>query len=152
MIDKEYILSKATGVEDQFEPAVYVLMDGDEIVYVGKSTNPYGRICSHLSDKIFDKFTILHAKDFLIEDNEFAKTYPCFEELLIMKFDPKYNKSIVGLVYINSNNIKRETGLGKREIKRLVLKYKIGYAVLHGIIYYVRKDIYEAIDKESNNE
>jgi hypothetical protein len=152
VVDKDAILKKAVSVEGKINPSVYALIDGNEIVYVGKSTNPYSRIGTHLLDKKFDKFAILHGEDFSIEDEEFNKLYQHFEELLIMKFKPKYNQSIDCLIYVSPDKLKKETGLGKTEINKLVTKYKIGYSVLQGLIYYLRIDIQEAFEKEYGNE
>ena len=143
---------KAVNVEGNLNPSVYVLLDGNEIVYVGKSTNPYVRIGVHFSDKKFDKFAILNAEDFSVEDNEFVDLYPYFEELLIMKYKPKYNKSINCLIYASFDTVKRETGLGKRELKKLISKYKISSTDLQDFDYYSRSDIQEAFEKEFGNE
>jgi len=152
MVDKDAILKKAVNVEGNLNPSVYVLLDDNEIVYVGKSTNPYGRIGVHFSDKKFDKFAILNAEDFSVEDNEFVDLYPYFEELLIMKYKPKYNKSINCLIYASFDTVKRETGLGKRELKKLISKYKISSTDLQDFDYYSRSDIQEAFEKEFGNE
>ncbi len=152
MINKDYILKKAINVQRKFNPSVYVLLDGDEIVYVGKSTNPYGRIGAHMADKKFDKFTILCNEDFSVEESEFAELYPYFEEILIMKYKPKYNKSIDCLIYVSYEIINREIGLSKYEFRKLVSKYKINYTLLKDLVYYPRKDIQDAIDAEANNE
>ncbi len=152
MINKDDILKKAINVDSKFTPSVYVLLDCDEIVYVGKSTNPYNRMGTHLSNKKFDKFTILHAEDFSVEDSVFDDLYSYFEELLIMKFKPKYNISIDCLIYASFDTINRETGMSKWEFKKLISKYKINHSVLNGLVYYKRKDIQDAIDAEAHNE
>jgi len=152
MVDKDAILEKAVSFKGKLNPAVYVLLDGNEIVYVGKSTNPYGRIGTHLSDKKFDKFAILNAKDFSVDDNEFVDLYPYFEELLIMKYKPKYNKSIDCLIYVSFDMVKREVGLSKFEFRKLISKYKIKHSMLHDLVYYRRCDIQDALNKEFGNE
>ena len=149
MINKESIIENAVCVKDKIGPAVYILLDGDEIVYVGKSVNPYSRIGVHLSNKKFDKFTILDNKHFLMDVKDFDIMYPYFEEYLIIKFNPKYNKNIDCLVYASNKMIKKEYGVGAWKLRRLVSEHNINSYDLHGLNYYARSDIQNAIDKES---
>jgi len=64
-------------------PGVYILMQGDEVVYVGQSVNPSARLGKHTQDKIFDKA-------YLIPTNNLLET----EAIYINKFKPKYNKRL----------------------------------------------------------
>lgn len=64
-------------------PGVYILMHGDEVVYVGQSINPSVRLGQHTQDKIFDKA-------YLIPTNNLLET----EAQYINKFKPKYNKRL----------------------------------------------------------
>ena len=59
---------------------VYLLFFKDEIVYIGQSINPNGRIGSHIRDKIFDGYRILPTN---------RRLY--WEKILIKKYKPKYN-------------------------------------------------------------
>ena len=67
-----------------FRPCIYVLFDGDEIVYIGQSKSPYSRLSSHQKDKHFNAVRLL----------------PClkhrmnyWEKKLIKKYSPKLNKT-----------------------------------------------------------
>jgi predicted GIY-YIG superfamily endonuclease len=64
-------------------PGVYILMQGDEVVYVGQSVNPSARLGKHTQDKVFDKA-------YLIPTNNLLET----EAIYINKFKPKYNKRL----------------------------------------------------------
>jgi hypothetical protein len=64
-------------------PGVYILMQGDEVVYVGQSINPSARLGQHTQDKLFDKA-------YLIPTNDLLET----EAIYINMFKPKYNKRL----------------------------------------------------------
>ena len=72
--------------DDVIRPGVYLLFWGDEIVYVGQSIHPYGRITQHDKEKLksFDSFRILHCR----ADNLYY-----WERKLIRRFVPKYNRT-----------------------------------------------------------
>ena len=152
MINKKLIIEHAVYVKDKIRPSIYILLDGDEIVYVGRSVNPYNRIGVHLSNKKFDQFTILNNKHFSMDVKNFDALYPYLEEYLIIKFNPKYNKNIDCLVYISSKMIKKEYGIGAWERRRLVSEHGISGYELHGLIYYARNDIQNAIDNRNEVE
>jgi len=75
-------------VTDAVKIGVYFLLDEDEIVYIGQSTNIYRRLSSHLSLKKF-KFTKFAYLEFPINllSNEEVK--------YIKKFKPKYNTNFL---------------------------------------------------------
>ncbi len=72
--------------DDVIRPGVYLLFWGEEIVYVGQSIHPYGRIHQHDKEKLksFDSFRILHCRE---------KHLNYWERKLIRRFDPKYNRT-----------------------------------------------------------
>ena len=59
---------------------VYKLMDGDEVVYVGKTANPQQRVTQHRADKKFDRVFVSQC----IEADRVEKE-------LIGHYKPKYN-------------------------------------------------------------
>lgn len=63
-------------------PVVYLLMDGNEVVYIGSTINPATRWNAHLKDKKFD--TVLYYED----EERFRQV----EERFIKAFQPRYNK------------------------------------------------------------
>jgi len=67
-----------------FTPSVYLLTRHDEVVYVGQSINPVGRMYTHKKDKEFDGFRILKCR----EDRMLY-----WEGKLINYYQPKYNKT-----------------------------------------------------------
>lgn len=84
-----YVQFVACGYEGWFErrrvpdSVVYVLFDGDEIVYVGQSTNLYHRLWFHAQDgKQFDSWARVEVPEDVRLD---------IEKALIYHLDPKYN-------------------------------------------------------------
>lgn len=61
--------------------AIYLLIDDDEIVYVGKTQNGLKRIVQHTNKK-FNKFGFIE-----FDQNELDY----YEDFYIMKYQPKYN-------------------------------------------------------------
>lgn len=65
---------------------VYILKDKGSIVYVGKSTDVCVRLNSHAKDKEFDEVFIIETED--------KRSQDFCENSLILKYKPKYNKSL----------------------------------------------------------
>jgi len=65
-----------------FTPSVYLLTRHDEVVYVGQSINPVGRMYTHKRDKKFDGFRILKCR---------ADRMLYWEDKLINHYKPVYN-------------------------------------------------------------
>jgi len=73
-------MNKNTGL---IESGVYLLLDKEEIVYIGESGGLYSRIGSHQKKKVFNSFRILPCK-------QSRRKY--WEKVLIKKYKPKYNR------------------------------------------------------------
>lgn len=63
---------------------IYVLFDGDEVVYVGQSRNVHGRIGNHVVEgvKKFDRFAVVEVEADLLD---------YLESKYILALQPKYN-------------------------------------------------------------
>lgn len=61
--------------------AIYILYDEDEVVYVGQTTNGLTRLLNH-GNKKYNKFSFIEKEE---------KDLDYYEDLYIMKFQPKYN-------------------------------------------------------------
>lgn len=86
-LDLEKLVKHKPG--RQLVKAIYFLYDGDELVYVGKTTiHPSDRINCHIADKNknFDSYSVVELNHFSNDQLMVA------EELFILRFDPKYNK------------------------------------------------------------
>ena len=66
------------------KPSVYLLYDKGALVYVGQSKTPEGRVLQHRGSKTFDSFKILRCR---------PDRRKYWEDVLMSKFRPKYNKS-----------------------------------------------------------
>lgn len=92
---------------------IYCLWLGDLLVYIGQSESIMERIFKHKYEKEFDGFTF-----FVCEKHELNEV----EAQLILEHQPLYNRSIpVNKDFISYNQIKRQYGFSKPEIKRMVL-------------------------------
>lgn len=79
-----YANQAKTGYPDRnYAYLVYVLIDNNKIVYVGRSTNLKARLRQHRKDKVFDRFEY----KICANHNEMKD----LEALLIQQFKPKYN-------------------------------------------------------------
>lgn len=65
---------------------VYILKQDDTIVYVGKSTDVCVRLNTHAKEKDFDEVYIIETED--------KRSQDFCENSLILKYKPKYNKSV----------------------------------------------------------
>ncbi len=64
------------------EAGVYLLWDGDVVVYVGRTTHLFSRVTSHHQDKEFDRVQFVKLP---------AKKHDIYEMELIKTLNPKYN-------------------------------------------------------------
>ena len=84
--DNFFVSKKRQYVDQVMRPAIYVLYQGAEVVYVGQSSNVFSRLATHKKEakKDFDSFRILYCR-------HNRMTY--WERRLIKKYEPKYNIS-----------------------------------------------------------
>lgn len=81
---------------------VYFLKRGEDIVYVGKSTNIFTRLNGH-NDKSYNRVCVQYYKD--------SKSCSYAEDYFILRFKPEYNKSV------NLANAKKAKGLREDKSK-----------------------------------
>ena len=104
---------------------VYALWKDDEIIYVGKSINVIPRVSTHLKDKDFDSYSYIE----LNGKNEMD----FIESRLILKLQPKLNKTLPTEGYISLKRIRKLIrGLSEKH------KYDRKYYVPN-----IRKKLYE---------
>ena len=84
-ISHKDILANRRPIDFFLGPAIYFLLDKDEIVYVGRSKNAMSRIQTHQKDKYFDSYAI-----FPVDKNRLIDT----EIAMIALYRPRYNKAI----------------------------------------------------------
>jgi len=82
LLNIEDILNNAITFERK--ACVYFLINNDKVVYVGKTHDINNRLCSHLKDKIFNKYYYFECKE---------ESLNLLEGLYIMKYNPIYNKA-----------------------------------------------------------
>ncbi len=80
---------------------IYLLICNHEVVYIGQTLNVESRLKAHKIDKVFDRYHFFKCD---VDKLNF------FEEELIDRFRPKYNRSKLGRisVYIRILQIKKE--------------------------------------------
>jgi hypothetical protein len=83
---EDILINKKSITQEAESPGFYLLIDNDEIVYVGKSATPKQRVGTHqYSDKNFDSYYIVSCNEEELQD---------LEAKYIFKYHPKYNKII----------------------------------------------------------
>lgn len=81
---KELSLSKIIGV--------YFLVENNEVVYVGQSTDIASRIRKHQSDKFFNKVFYIECRKERLNE---------IENYFIISFNPEYNRTHNAVIAIN---------------------------------------------------
>ena len=72
---------KVYEIPNNVQSGIYILINDDEVVYVGKTENGLKRIMQH-NDKIFNKYSFIEVP---------REELDYYEDMYIMKFQPKYN-------------------------------------------------------------
>ena len=72
----------AVDLKNYRNSCIYFLIDGNKVVYIGKSKHPRQRIPCHRYDKKFEKIKIIKCLE-----KELFK----LEDFYMMKYQPKYN-------------------------------------------------------------
>jgi hypothetical protein len=88
------IKTKAEPISNYPKAFVYALLDEKEIVYIGKTTSGIARVYSHTSKKEFNEYAIMDWSLFCENEKYFIAHIKEYESLLIMLFNPKYNKTL----------------------------------------------------------
>ena len=78
-------MAQIQSIDVLCKPSVYLLYDQGALVYVGQSKTPSSRELQHRRDKTFDSFKILRCR---------PERRMYWEDRLIYKFRPKYNKQM----------------------------------------------------------
>ena len=78
-------MAQIQSIDVLCKPSVYLLYDKGALVYVGQSKTPSSRVLQHRRDKTFDSFKILRCR---------PERRMYWEDRLIYKFRPKYNKQM----------------------------------------------------------
>ena len=78
-------MAQIQSIDVLCKPSVYLLYDQGALVYVGQSKTPSSRVLQHRRDKTFDSFKILRCR---------PERRMYWEDRLIYKFRPKYNKQM----------------------------------------------------------
>lgn len=81
---KSLMGSAIQNIDVLCKPSVYLLYDKGTLVYVGQSMTPESRVLQHRGSKTFDSFKILRCR---------PDRRKYWEDVLMSKFKPKYNKS-----------------------------------------------------------
>ena len=96
---------------------IYFLFDGSNLVYIGQSENIFKRVPIHLETKKFDNWNYIE----FVEDD-----LNILEAEFILKYQPKYNKSIPkNNRWLSQSLIKKIHNIGKVETNRMVLNNEV---------------------------
>ena len=117
------------------EYSVYFLIEGEEIIYIGKSTNYQNRLHQHKIDKEFDSFYVHSCKN--------RSEMEILEFKMIAKYKPILNKTLPTVeIYPSANKLKSYLNMGAWEFKRFLKKYDIKpFTEYNGLNYYEMQDL-----------
>ena len=106
---------------------IYFLFDGSNLVYIGQSENIFKRVPIHLETKQFDSWNYI----------EFAEDdLNILEAEFILKYQPKYNKSIPkNNRWISQSLIKKIHNIGKIETNKMIRNNEVEYIIFRGTKY-----------------
>ena len=109
---------------------IYFLIDGDQIVYVGQSTNVSLRIYHHLkSDKVFDYYSVIPCEQNILNE---------VEAFYIVRFKPKYNHNLPkNVLFVTKDKIKKDYKIDGHRLNKLLSSHNITPVYLH---YYEMTD------------
>lgn len=117
LMSAQDIVSQATNCST-VKPQVYFLIDGDEIVYVGSTTQFGSRILNHLSSR--KQFTAYAAIDCNYDDLRQV------EYSYIEKFKPKYNQARrEDVIYAQVEKIKKPFAVSNKKFLEFIEAYNI---------------------------
>lgn len=72
---------KTYEIPNNVESGIYLLINDEEVVYVGQTKNGLRRIMQH-NNKVFNKYSFIETS---LDELDY------YEDIYIMKFQPKYN-------------------------------------------------------------
>jgi len=135
-------------IEPKVNFFVYVLWDGEEIVYTGQSTRVEIRIEDHKKNKIFDSYSIYKCRDSEHMDE-------LESELIIFK-QPKYNV-MLGKTYVSINKVREKIrSISEKnkynqnfyinKIKRKIIESGIENYYFNGIMCVRKSDVKKVIN------
>lgn len=117
---------------------IYFLLDDGEVVYVGKTTNVYGRIVQHLVDKKFDRYYFHPCKPYEVDE---------LEVKYILAYEPKYNNNLPhNIRYFHYVSIRRLLNTTAPPLKRFIALR--GIKPVFGNYYDIKE--FEDYDKSLN--
>lgn len=120
LLEKEQLLAIAQPFPRRLD-GVYFLIDGDEVVYVGITSDIHNRIIQHIQEnkKVFNRYAFIECEDGHCE----------IEANYIAKLKPKYNKKLVmydnSKRWKNTKKIKRDSGLVWKVFNDFVQRHNI---------------------------
>lgn len=142
MIDaqKEEIIKNKIAISSAKESFVYFLIDGSEIVYVGKTTMGIARLLSHCGVKEFDSYSTISCKPEHLDK---------MESHYIYKFAPKYNVLLpLNDVYISRHQFKKQYRVEGNAWKKIMKLYGIKS---NSLDCYVRSEVEDALQRAKDD-
>lgn len=125
MLDKKLVF-KDKNIDIKIVRGIYFLFDGPTLVYVGQSNNIHSRVGQH-KDKKFDSWNYIE----FVEDD-----LNILEAEFILKYQPKYNKSIPkNNRWVSQSLIKKIHNIGKVETNNMIKNNEVEFIVFDKIKY-----------------
>ena len=150
---KSKILDSAVPLERVNEAILYALIKDGEIVYVGQTRKGVIRILSHVGNKDFDSYTVMDMEFF--EENEdfyWDEMLDFHEEELIVRLNPKLNRSIKGCVFMSVAQIQKHYDMSYWNVIKILKSSDIKRYIFNSKIYYHFEDVDRLIYEQRYGE
>jgi hypothetical protein len=132
----EQILERATPANFEKIRGIYFLLENDELVYIGQSTNIMARISHHIADpdKSFNQHTIMPVvPEVSLND---------LEAILILKYKPKYNTSIpVNAFFCSKETARKRYGIPGNIMNKAIRAEALHPIYLAGRVYFELREL-----------
>ena len=116
-VSKKEILKNRIEVSSAKKSLVYFLINGSEIVYVGKTTMGISRVLSHCGTKEFDSYFTIDCDHEKLDETESNYIY---------KFEPRYNISLPeNTKFISRNKLKKQYRVDGHAMRKVMALYSV---------------------------
>jgi hypothetical protein len=157
---EQKILDIAVPNDKVNEAIIYALIKDGEIIYIGQTTRGLVRILAHVKNKDFDSYATMDMGFFGIdEDFYWSDVIEIYEEELIVRLNPKLNRSIKGYMFMSLSQIQKAYEMTYWSVTKMINASDIKRYIFNSNVYYYFDDVDKLVadhrygsGKEDNDE